>query len=139
MEDAELNARFERVDARFEQVDARFEQVDARFKDIEDLIKTEGEATRRHIDVVAAGLSGQIKLLAERYDALRTDVTDLKEGQQRLETGFGRLELRMLSLESRMLSLESRQTKLERTQKVVLTGVRLLAAPSRVRRASRRN
>lgn len=112
-------------------LNARFEQIDNRFKNIEDLVKTEGAATRRHFDVVAEGLRDQIKVVAEGYVALRTDVTDLKEGQQRLETGVGRLELRMLSL-------ESRQTKVERIQKVVLTEVRLLADSSRIRRASRR-
>ena len=117
MDDAELNNRFN--------------GIDARVTSLEDLIRAEEAATRRHFDVVAEGLSGQIKLLAEGYDALRTDVTDLKDGQQRREPGVGRLELRMLSL-------ESRQTKLERTQKVVLTEVRLLADSSRVRRTPRR-
>ena len=125
MNDAELSARFE-------QIDDRFRQVDDRFTSIEDLVKSEGAATRRHFDVVAEGLRDQIKVVAEGYAALRTDVTDLKDGQQRLEAGVGRVELRMLSL-------ESRQTKLERTQKVVLTEVRLLADPGRVRRASRRS
>lgn len=117
MDDADLNARFE--------------QIEDRFRNVEDLIKTEGAATRRHFDVVGEGLRDQIKVVAEGYTALRTDVTDLKEGQQRLEAGVGRLELRMVSL-------ESRQTKLERTQKVVLSEVRFLADSSRIRRASRR-
>jgi hypothetical protein len=48
-----VDKRFERIDERFERVDKRFEQVDGTLEELRQLIKSEGEATRRHFDVVA--------------------------------------------------------------------------------------
>ena len=64
------------LNARFEQIEERFRYVEERFKNVEDLVKTEGAATRRHFDVVAEGLRDQIKVVAEGYVVLRTDVID---------------------------------------------------------------
>ena len=50
---AAVDQRFERVDERFEQIDRRFERVDESLEELRRLVKSEGEATRRHFDVVA--------------------------------------------------------------------------------------
>jgi septal ring factor EnvC (AmiA/AmiB activator) len=50
---AQVDQRFAQVDARFAQVDARFAQVDERLVELQKQIAAEGEATRRHFDVVA--------------------------------------------------------------------------------------
>ena len=72
------------------------EELNARFHSLQVFVRStvtaEGVATRRHFDVVGEGLRGDIQLLAEGHDALRQDVSDLKNGQQRLEAGVGRLE-----------------------------------------------
>ena len=130
-----VDARFEQVDARFDKIDARFEQVDSTFSEMYRLIVQEGERTRRHFDVVAEGLEGRIRLGLEGYSELRADVSDLKDGQQRLEAGH-------LQLDVRMLALESRVTGVEKVQKIVLTEIRGLATRidrlSPQRRPSRR-
>ena len=131
----QVDARLEKVDARFEKVDAQFERVDAQFSEMRQLIVYEGERTRNHFDVVAEGLEDRIKLGFEGYTALRADVSDLKDGQQRLEAGHSQLDIRMLALESRVIGVE-------RAQKIVLPQVRGLATKvdrlSPRRRPSRR-
>jgi len=101
-----VHERLERVDERLERVDERLERVDERFERMETLIREEGEATRRHFDVVAEAMKLDIKIVADGHAALQGDVTVLKTRQHRLE---GRQE----NLEVRQLALESRQRKLE--------------------------
>jgi archaellum component FlaC len=115
-----IDARFTNIDARFDSVDARFTGVDTRFAELRELIVREGERTRRHFDVVAEGLENRIELVAEGYSAVSSDVTDLKNGQQRLEAGQGQLDIRMLALESRVLGVE-------KVQRILLSEVRGLA------------
>ena len=75
------DARFDQHDARFDRHDARFDQYDARFDGLEALIRRESPKTRdyvdlkaaetrRHFDVVAERLEGQIRLIAEGHQAL---------------------------------------------------------------------
>jgi hypothetical protein len=91
-----------------------------RFSRLEQLIREDGKTTRSLIDAFAKDMKGRIKLIAEGYDALRTDVTGLKSGQERLEEGQDRLEIRISAVESRVADVE-------KTEKVVLTEVRGLA------------
>lgn len=120
------------------ELEARFGKIDTRFTELERVILTEGERTRRHFDVVAEDLKGQIKLIAEGHSALTDHINDVKGGIESLEAGQSQLDLRMLSL-------ESRQGRVERVQKVVLTEIRVLTttveaqAPSRRSRRSRRS
>ena len=60
-----IDARFDSIDARFESIDARFESVDAEFKSVRAEIKAEGEATRRHFDIVAEQMRDSIRVVAE--------------------------------------------------------------------------
>ena len=74
--DAKMDTRFAEMDAkmdtRFQGVDARFQGVDARFTAMEQRITAEGEHTRRHFDVVAEQLRGDISLLATTVATIST-------------------------------------------------------------------
>jgi septal ring factor EnvC (AmiA/AmiB activator) len=59
------DARFDSIDARFESIDARFQSVDAEFRSVRAEIKAEGEATRRHFDIVAEQMKDIVKVVAE--------------------------------------------------------------------------
>ncbi len=102
-------------------VDMTNEDVNARLDRLETLMKSEGETTRRHFDVVAEGLRQEIHVIAEGHGVLRGDVADLKAGQARVEEGQERLEIRQSAL-------EYRQTRLEDQTKELTTEVRLLIA-----------
>ena len=60
-----VDRQFEQVDRRFEQVDERFELVDQRFDRMEALIRSEGERTRRHFDVVAEQMKAERDLVLD--------------------------------------------------------------------------
>jgi hypothetical protein len=100
---------------------AKFEQVDTRLGKLEELIKSEGVTTRRHFDVVAEDLKSHVKLTAEGHSVLAEHVVEVKDGIETLEAGQGQLVLRIQAVESRVFDLE-------KTEKVVLSEVRLLAA-----------
>ena len=55
------------MDQRFDQVDRRFEQVDQRFDQVEGRVDATAVETRRHFDVVAEGLRGEIRVVAEGF------------------------------------------------------------------------
>ena len=63
---AAVDQRFERVDERFEQIDRRFERVDESLEELRRLVKSEGEATRRHFDVVAENIVSERNLALDR-------------------------------------------------------------------------
>jgi hypothetical protein len=96
----------------------RFEKIAA---SINSEIKTEGEITRRHFDVVAERLKGEIKVIADGRLAQREDVASLKAAQERLDGRQERLEIRQLAI-------EHRQGKLEEGQHALVTEVRSMAA-----------
>lgn len=61
--------QFERIEARFKQIDERFDNVDAQFQSLRAEMtaemKAEGEATRRHFDMVTEHMRDVVKLVAE--------------------------------------------------------------------------
>ena len=63
---AAVDMRFERVEERFEQVDKRCEQVDGALQELRLLIKSEGEVTRRHFDVVVEKIVSERNLALDR-------------------------------------------------------------------------
>jgi hypothetical protein len=63
-----------------------------------DDLKAEGEQTRRHFDVVAESLRGDIRLIAEGQVAL-TERMDASES--RTERAIGNLDRRVLRLQSK--------------------------------------
>jgi chromosome segregation ATPase len=60
-----VEARLDGHDLRFKSIDARFDSVDAEFKRIRAEIRAEGEATRRHFDMVAEQMNDSIRVVAE--------------------------------------------------------------------------
>jgi len=63
---AKLDLLSAAVDKRFEQVDKRFAQVESEFDALRELIKTEGETTRRHFDVVAERMKDERNLALDK-------------------------------------------------------------------------
>ena len=66
----QFTEQFGQVNERFALVDRRFEQVDQRFalttlRSMEALIRSEGERTRRHFDVVAEQMKGERNLVLD--------------------------------------------------------------------------
>ena len=109
MQDHELTQRFDRIDGRFERIDQRFDSLEGLVREVMARVEAGFQHlhariadTRIHIDVVAESLRDDIRLVAEGYDALRSDMTDVKAGQASLEQKFERLELRQLALEQRV-------------------------------------
>lgn len=109
MQDHELTQRFDRIDGRFERIDQRFDSLEGLVREVMARVEAGFQHlhariadTRIHIDVVAESLRDDIRLVAEGYDALRSDMTDVKAGQASLEQKFERLELRQLALERRV-------------------------------------
>jgi F0F1-type ATP synthase membrane subunit b/b' len=81
---AAVNERFDRIDERFEQIDERFERVDERFErvdrtleELRQLTKSEGEATRRHFDVVAEKMVSERNLALDRSMATAQQLVSL--------------------------------------------------------------
>jgi hypothetical protein len=68
-------------------------------------LREEGERTRRHFDVVAEGLAGQIKVIAEGHGALKTPVDDLRT----------ELKADIAGLDERVTALEAGRAKRRRT------------------------
>jgi septation ring formation regulator EzrA len=101
---AAVNERFEQVDRRFEQVDRRFEQVDQRFERIDErfervdrtleelrqLMKSEGEATRRHFDVVAEKMVAARNLALDRSMATAQQLVSLTASNATEHVQFAR-------------------------------------------------
>ena len=59
-------------------------------------VREEGERTRRHFDIVAGRLEGQIRLVAEGHGAL----------QQRMDDGFKEVKSDIARLDRRVMKLE---------------------------------
>ena len=61
------------------------------------IVGEEGERTRRYFDIVAEGLRGDIRLIAEGHETLRTSIV---ETRQHLEAADARLDARVTALEA---------------------------------------
>lgn len=61
----QFSEQFEHVNDRFALVDRRFEQIDQRFDRMEALIRSEGDRTRRHFDVVAEQMKAERNLVLD--------------------------------------------------------------------------
>jgi hypothetical protein len=79
----EMKAGFSRVDEQFSRVDDRFTRVEDEFKSVRAEIKAEGEATRRHFDIVAEDMKDLIKIVAE---ATAQNTQRLNDHETRLTT-----------------------------------------------------
>ena len=54
------------MDSKFSAVDTRFERVDRVLEDLRKLVKSEGDTTRRHFDVVAEKIVSERNLALDR-------------------------------------------------------------------------
>ena len=88
----EMKAGFKRVDGQFKKVDEQFKKVDDEFvavrtemqairAELKAEIRSEGETTRRHFDVVAEQFKEYVKVLA---DGTARNTERLDEHDQRL-------------------------------------------------------
>ena len=96
---SEMKAGFKRVDGQFKKIDEQFKKVDEQFKKVDDEfvavrtemqairaelkaeIRSEGETTRRHFDVVAEQFKEYVRVLA---DGTARNTERLDEHDQRL-------------------------------------------------------
>ncbi|MGH7355352.1 MAG: hypothetical protein ACRELS_12365 [Candidatus Rokuibacteriota bacterium] len=104
---AEHDARFTAVDTKLAEHDARFTAVDAKLAEHDTLLArldariTESAAeTRRHFDVIAEALMGQIRLVAE---GVRTVDQKLDRFRTEVAAEFRQVDRRLLRLEARVL------------------------------------
>ena len=82
------------------------------------------EETRRHFDVVAEGLRGEIRVVAEGQIGLARQLQELREeneGAHReilsaIRFSYAELDRRISRLESRTVELEARLDRLESTR-----------------------
>ena len=65
------------MDSKFAAVDERFEQVDGTLQELRLLIKSEGEATRRHFDVVVEKIVSERNLALDRSMATAEQLVGL--------------------------------------------------------------
>jgi len=82
--------RFKKIDLRFEQVDKRFEQVDKRFEQVIELIKSEGQEIRDHMEAL-------IEEVREDVGGANKDEIDLIKNQKLPDH-----EKRIINLEKRV-------------------------------------
>jgi tetrahydromethanopterin S-methyltransferase subunit G len=106
----QVDKRFEQVDKRFEQVDKRFEQVDKRFESIEKQIAAEGEATRRHFDIVAEQMKAERNLALDQSIATSKQLVAFRVTHA---AEHAALEKRLDNHERRLDNHERRVAKLE--------------------------
>src|SRR5213080_1342103 len=105
-----INAQGTRLEGRIDKVESRFDKLDARITD-------ETNKLGIRLDAVAH----QVRVIAEGHGALATNIAEMKGGIERLQAGQTNLGLRMLAVELRV-------TDVDKTQKIVLTEIRGLAA-----------
>ena len=105
-----INAQGTRLDGRIDKVEGRFDKLDARITDETNKLGIRLDTVAHHVQVIAEG-----------HGALAKDIGEMKGGIERLQAGQTNLGLRMLAVELRV-------TDVDKTQKIVLTEIRGLAA-----------
>ena len=66
--------------------------------EVHEVVREEGERTRRHFDVVAESLRGDIRLIAEGHTVLQQSLGDLRT---ELKGDIAQLDRRLMRLEAR--------------------------------------
>src|SRR5712691_10423636 len=109
-----FDERFDRletlINAQGATFEGRFDKLDARITDETNKLGIRLDTVAHHVQVIAEG-----------HGALAKDIGEMKGGIERLQAGQTNLGLRMLAVELRV-------TDVEKTQKIVLTEIRGLAA-----------
>ena len=98
-----IDARFDSIDRRFAAVDARFDRVDARFDTLEARMVAWEQTIRRHFDIIAEQLRGDIKLLYDTLTASQAQIAGLTATNAQDHGGFVHIfdnhEVRIQALE----------------------------------------
>lgn len=97
----EMDAQFDNVKEQFRDVDRRFEAVDRQFADVRSEMKAGFAEARRHTDVVAEDLRGQIATVLEVVVQTNKTVERMASEQQTLVAALGDHEVRIQALERR--------------------------------------
>ncbi len=99
----QIDRRFQKVDERFEQIDRRFDRVDEEFKAVRAEIRSEGETTRRHFEMVAQQLVDDFKVGLDKVNAIGQKVVGLTASNTGEHVGFMHIlddhEVRITALE----------------------------------------
>ena len=114
-----LTERFSGIDQRFAELRR---ELDERFVELRRELHERSAETRRHFDVVAEGLRGDTRLVAEGHSVL---VARIERVEQAIEAmgreilaavkfSFAELDRRLTRLETLTLDLESRLSRIER-------------------------
>jgi polyhydroxyalkanoate synthesis regulator phasin len=121
-----LGRKFDETDQRFGGMDRRLDQMTTKEE-----MRAQHAETRRHFDVVAEDLRGQMQILAEGHQALVEGHQALAEGQERIlvrmermerELGamirisYAELEQRIQKVEQGMTALQDRMARVEARQ-----------------------
>jgi septation ring formation regulator EzrA len=71
----ENGERFSKIDDRFSKIDHRLETIEAELLNVRAEIKSEGESTRRHFDMMVEKMADSVKIVAEgtAHHSLRLD------------------------------------------------------------------
>jgi predicted RNase H-like nuclease (RuvC/YqgF family) len=123
MEQENLAPLIEFIGKKFDQADQRFEAIDRRFEEVatKGEVRAQQAETRRHFDVVAEGLRGQMQLLAEgvatldqKLNRFREEVAgEFQEMKSMIRFSYAELDRRIQELESNYATLNERVVRLE--------------------------
>ena len=116
-----IDARFNKIDEKFDKVDGQFETVDAKFDGMQQHIETKAAENRRHFEVVAEGLRGEIQQIAEGHQVLLEGQTRIvervEEGKRELAAmikfSYADLDHPMRALEETVPTFQSRVEHIE--------------------------
>ena len=61
-----VDSRLDKIDGRLDKIDGRLDGHDSRFVSLDTRITTEGEATRRHMDVRVEGLRAEFQVVIDQ-------------------------------------------------------------------------
>ena len=104
-------------DERFDRLETLINAQGTKLNGLDGRITDESNKLGIRLDTVAH----HVQVIAEGHSALAKDIGEMKGGIERLQAGQTNLGLRMLAVELRV-------TDVEKTQKIVLTEIRGLAA-----------
>ena len=111
-----VDQRFDGVDRRLDSLDGhaagadrRFDRLEAEFVDLRQHTEATNVETRRHFDVVAEGLRGDIRLLAEGFTRIdRLEITLREEIARSYNALASLIRLTYTDLDRRVTALDRR-------------------------------
>jgi len=116
MTNSEYQELVEFLDRKFDEVDRRFDQTATK-----DEMRAQQAETRRHFEVVAEGMRGQLQQVAEglvnldrKLDRFREEVeTEFQEVKSMFRFSYTELDRRIASLEQGFATLQDRVARME--------------------------